>query len=208
MPDMMESKLGAYLDGELSPHSRLELEVHLQSCAECRAELESLSQLSHLLHNAPQPEFASPSQFKAQVILCLPERPEERRESAPRTWYLWLAPAITLGGWLFLQVTLGLSSIISLARQAGLLAGASTWLSNSPLQMTWFGLVQSTLGGLLAPAWLNDLAVVNDINLLLRNLVVIFLIQLGVGLLYWVSLLLVARRGRLEGSSPLTFLEG
>ena len=212
MPDMIQSKLGAYLDGELSERSRLEVETHLVSCPDCQQELESLRQLSYLLHTAPQPEFSPPQQFKSQVMLLLSSKMESRNPGMSSQQLYWLAPAVAIAGWFFLQVTLNLSGWLSLVNRAGLLDGAATWLNSNPLQTTWFSVTQSTLGGMLNPTWQSGLWVLNGINLFMQNLLVIFLLQLGAGLLYWVSLLLVARKRGLPGlvlsSGGQTSLEG
>jgi len=199
MPDLIQSKLGAYLDSELSQRSRMEVETHLESCSACQKELDSLRQLSHLLHTAPQPEFTPAQQFKAQVMLQLSGRTEIQSPGASFRQLYWLAPVVAITSWFFLQVTLTLSGLLSLANQAGLLGGAATWLNSNPLQTTWFSITHSTLSGFLNPTWQSGLGVLNDINLFIQNLLVIFLLQLGVGLLYWVSLLLVARKQGLPG---------
>jgi len=199
MYDLMQSKLGAYLDGELNQRSRMEVETHLVSCPDCQKELESLRQLSYLLHTAPQPEFTPAQQFKAQVTLLLTSKTEPRNPGASSHQLYWLAPAVAIAGWFFLQVTLNLSGWLSLANRAGLLDGAATWLNGNPLQMTWFSVTRSTLGGLLDPTWQNGLWFLNGINLFIQNLLVIFLLQLGAGLLFWLSLLLVARKRGLPG---------
>jgi hypothetical protein len=48
-------QLSALLDNELAAAERAELEAHLQSCATCRAELESLRRARALLRALPQP---------------------------------------------------------------------------------------------------------------------------------------------------------
>ncbi len=46
--------LSAYLDDQLSPSARDALEAHLTSCASCHEDLESLRNLTSLLHRVPQ----------------------------------------------------------------------------------------------------------------------------------------------------------
>lgn len=46
--------VSSYLDGELGPEARARVELHLSSCAECRAELESLRHLKLALSAAPR----------------------------------------------------------------------------------------------------------------------------------------------------------
>ncbi len=63
-------QLSALLDNELPAAERAELEAHLQSCAACRAELESLRRASALLRALPQPalprSFLLPTEPAAQ----------------------------------------------------------------------------------------------------------------------------------------------
>ena len=49
--------LGAYLDQEMPPAARAELEEHLRQCPACAAELRRLRELSHLLRATPWPEM-------------------------------------------------------------------------------------------------------------------------------------------------------
>jgi len=204
MPDLMQSKLGAYLDGELNPRSRAEVEAHLQKCANCREELESLQQLSHLLHGATEPEFTSPQQFKAQVMLQLPARPGDSLTAGQGSRLYWLAPAIGLGVWLFLQATLNLSASIEFLNQFAPFNGMTTWLQNNLLQMSWLSYTRAFLSGLFTPPWPAGLPWLNGLDLAFRNLFILLLIQLGAALFYWAGLLLAARRrgvaGLLSGS--------
>ena len=48
--------LPAYHDGELPPGRRQRVEAHLQGCPSCRAELETLTELSALLKADPAPQ--------------------------------------------------------------------------------------------------------------------------------------------------------
>lgn len=50
----VQKDLSAYLDGELDARERARVERHLQVCAECRADLESLRQTVKLLHLVPE----------------------------------------------------------------------------------------------------------------------------------------------------------
>lgn len=70
--------LGAYLDGELDGALREQIEAHLENCAACREELESLEQLSDLLQSSPQPTSrTSDAAFARQVLerISQPETP-------------------------------------------------------------------------------------------------------------------------------------
>lgn len=83
-------QLSALLDNELADAERAELEAHLQSCAACRAELESLRRASALLRALPQPalprSFLLPMEPAAQPSTGeraeLP-RPAQRQPATP-----------------------------------------------------------------------------------------------------------------------------
>lgn len=58
MTDCQQSiRLGAYLDGEMSPHERANMQEHLALCAACVTELERLERLSLLLRRSPQAQL-------------------------------------------------------------------------------------------------------------------------------------------------------
>ena len=190
MPDHISSKLGAYLDGELDRRAQFEVQAHLETCPACRAELEELRRLSSLLRAAPQPEFPSTLDFKAQFMLQLPRRTETPPRSNGRM-LLWLAPALVLLGWAFIQVALSLSTLVSLASQAGLLGGLASWINADSQQMLWVTAAQAALGGLLGPQGQTGLVVLNDAGLFTQNLVISLLLQLGAAVFYWGALALV-----------------
>ena len=128
MPDQMSNKLGAYLDGELDRRAQSEVQTHLETCPACQDELEELRRLSHLLRAAPQPDFTPAARLQDRFMLQLPRRDADTPLSAQTAgccsgWRLhWSWPA-----GFFIQVTLGLSTLILLASQAGFLDGAAAW---------------------------------------------------------------------------------
>jgi anti-sigma factor RsiW len=132
MPDLVQTKLGAFLDGELSRRDKIEVEIHLATCQACREELEELRSISHMLRAAPQPEFTAALDFKAQLMLQLPRRDAVSHAAPNHHLLVWLAPVIVLAVWIFIQVTLGLSTLLLFAKQAGFLDGAAAWISQSP----------------------------------------------------------------------------
>lgn len=71
-------ELSAYLDGALAPEPRARVELHMSSCADCRAELDSLRHLKLALSAAPR------KNMPADLALAL-----ERRfvEGAAAPWY-------------------------------------------------------------------------------------------------------------------------
>jgi hypothetical protein len=191
MPDPMRNKLGAYLDGELDRRSQIAVQAHLETCQTCQDELEELRRLSHLLRAAPQPDFTPALKFKAQLMLQLPRRDEVPHPHPEGRMLPWIAPALVLAGWIFIQVTLGLSTLVLLASQTGFLGSAAAWATRDPQQMLWFTTAQATFGGLLGLDGQVGLKVLNDFDLFAQNLIVPLLWQIGVAVLYWGALTLV-----------------
>lgn len=76
-------ELSAYLDGALAPEPRARVELHLSSCADCRAELDSLRHLKLALSSAPR------KSMPADLALALERRFSNGPSSAP--WYAGLA---------------------------------------------------------------------------------------------------------------------
>jgi anti-sigma factor RsiW len=191
MPDLVQTKLGAYLDGELSRRDKIEVEIHLATCQACREELEELRSISHMLRAAPQPEFTAALDFKAQLMLQLPRRDAVSHAAPNHHLLVWLAPVIVLAVWIFIQVTLGLSTLLLFAKQAGFLDGAAAWISQSPQQLLWFSTAQSAIGSGLGAEGLSGLNFLNDAGVFVQNMVTLLLWQVGIALLYWGALTLM-----------------
>lgn len=99
--------IAAYHDGELVSSRRRQVEVHLQDCADCRAELEALQGLSALLQEAPAPrQSLSDEKFASQVRLRMGPQPEQPlwRRGLSAGW--WSIPAGVIGMWAFGQAAL------------------------------------------------------------------------------------------------------
>jgi predicted anti-sigma-YlaC factor YlaD len=193
MPDLLRNKLGAYLDGELSRRDQIEIENHLETCPDCREELAELRQLSNLLSTAPQPEFTPALDFKAQLMLQLPRRYESLQPSPNGQLLPWMAPALVLAAWIFIQVTLGLSTLLLFAKQAGFLDGAAAWITNAPQQMLWFTTTRAAIGNGMGATELTGLNILNDAGLFMQNLFTLLFWQVGAAVLYWGALTLVWR---------------
>jgi anti-sigma factor RsiW len=197
MSDPITAKLAAYLDGELDARGQMAVQTHLETCPACQKELAELRQLSNLLRAAPQPDFTSALDFKAQLMLQLPRAAADPAQAAPsrsipNRWLLpWLAPALVLAGWILLQATLNLSTLAGLAAQAGLVDGAAAWINDAPQQMLWLTAAQATLGGLLGPQGQSSLHLLNNADLFTQNLLIGLALQAAAALLYWGSLALV-----------------
>ena len=185
MSDHMRNKLGAFLDGELDSHSQNEVQAHLETCMSCQDDLEALRRISHLLRADPQPDFIPALDFKKQLMLQLPRRAEVV-DAHPNSWKLpWIAPVLVLAGWIFFQVAVHLSTIISLFNQIGMLDSAVAWTSGNPQQTLWFNVFQAVVGSALNPPFLLGFKALNDASLIAQNMVIPFFRQVGVAVLYW-----------------------
>ncbi len=193
MPDLVQNKLGAYLDGELSRRDQIEIEVHLETCPACREELEELRRLSLLMRTAPRPDFTPALDFKAQLMLQLPRRDENQQANANVPALLLMAPALVLAGWIFIQVTLGLSTLLLFVKQVGFLDGASVWVNSAPQQMLWFTTARTAIGSGLGTQGLAGFEILNDAGLFLQNMTTLLLWQVGLAVLYWGAMTLVWR---------------
>ncbi len=132
MPDHKFELLNAYLDGELNPQQRRKLEAHLESCPECQAELDALETLSGTLAEVPLPEFTSPEQLAANVVLQLPRKPVQG--SASPKWgevAWWLAPVGLLAAWAFLSVYSLAGDLVGAANNLGLVENVSLLRGNT-----------------------------------------------------------------------------
>jgi hypothetical protein len=119
MKDHWTDRLSEYLDGDLAERERRQLEVHLQSCAECSAtlaELESVvTRARDLVHDAPA-EDLWPG-IAARIAA------PERREIAP--------------GWWRRQLTLSLPQAVAAGLALVLLSTATMWmLGRAPMPVT------------------------------------------------------------------------
>jgi anti-sigma factor RsiW len=191
MPDPIFNKLDAYLDGELNQRDRTEVEAHLETCSMCREELDDLRQLSSLLKAAPQPEFTPPLDFKAQFMLQLPRRDDPTYPIPEGHVLPWMAPTLVLAIWIFIQVTLGLSTLFLIANQAGFFDGALAWASSSPRQMLWISATQVAIGSELGAEGQIGLNILNDAGLFMQNLTTLLLWQVGLAVIYWGAMTLV-----------------
>jgi len=67
----MSEKVNLYHDGELDAAERSLVEQHLQTCADCRAELAQLSAISQSFQSAPAPKL---SQFSMHRLHAMADR--------------------------------------------------------------------------------------------------------------------------------------
>ena len=205
MPNHVTEWLNAYLDGELHGNWLHTVEAHLAECEACSAELQSLRDLSGLLHKVPAPEFTSPERFAANVNLLLPQRPV----TAPRSrlfeigW--WMIPVGLLAAWAFVSTASIVSNMISAANNFGLVDSANTLLvSGSSHTVNW----TSTLGqfGFLKSSSLQWFEMTERYS---RNVIPQFVWQVSIALLYltWIAIWW-ARQTRHQRQQYSQLLEG
>ena len=103
---MHRSEIAAYIDGELSPHEELQLEMHFAACKNCSQELNEQKKLLCVLDFAleNEREFELPSNFTKVVVTNAESKVSGLRHPQERTKALFICTA------LFLLVLLGLVS--------------------------------------------------------------------------------------------------
>ena len=180
--------LGAYHDGELSNARLRQVEEHLAECAECKAELDGMRGLSVLLREtAPAGEFLPTERFVANLTLSLPRQPEQPQPRKMLEIGWWLIPVSLLGTWVFIQITVSLSSVFTAAVDAGLLGSNLSWFQGNPSQMEWFATAMNLFGNQLGLTGRVVLSELNEVNLFVTELTGHYLWQafLAVSYLGW-----------------------
>jgi hypothetical protein len=186
MSNHVSEWLNAYHDGELRGNRLRSVEAHLAECELCQAELESLVDLSDLLHEVRAPEMVSAERFAAQVNLRLPRS----RNVPPGTrltevgW--WMIPVGLLTSWVFVSTALILSDVLSVAGNLGLLSGLSEWLAFGPENNVY---LSTTIGqaGLLSG---NGLNWAESLETITRVSLPQIILQVSIALLYlsWIAI--------------------
>jgi len=172
MTDHVTEWLGAYHDGELRGARLRQIEQHLGKCATCQAELDELRNLSTMLQDtASNGDFLLTERFVANLALRLPRQSEQPQLHKALKIGWWLIPVGLLGIWLFIDITLSLSSVVMLAADFGLLGRNLAWLQGDPLQMQWFATAMDLFGNQLGAPGRAILSVLNDANLFCAQLV-------------------------------------
>jgi predicted anti-sigma-YlaC factor YlaD len=163
MSDEMRKQLGAYLDCELSSSLRQAVQAHLNTCPDCREELDTLRQLSKTLRSAPLPAgLPSADRFVDQLAPRLPAR-SVNRTAIPASRAGWLIPLGLLAMLIFIQATGVLSTLVTLASGSGQLGQIGTWFAAGSGQTLWFSAAQTTLQNVLSMNAFSNLQVTNDI---------------------------------------------
>lgn len=183
MNEHVTAWLGAYHDGELQGRRLRQVEMHLASCAMCRAELEDLQKLSTLLQESPMAEgLVQPERFVAQVGLRLPRRPTQPawKRALERGW-LW-APVGLLGAWVFVQAVFFVARLVLLGLRAGLGDDLVAGLLPVAQQGTWLPSILNYLGASLSDSSMTAVRALGTVGWSFTlNLVLLAVI----GLLYW-----------------------
>jgi anti-sigma factor RsiW len=65
--------LSLYLDGELSPRRRAEIEQHLATCANCHAVVDTVRKTIQLYQDLPQPKLSPAARERLYRALALNE---------------------------------------------------------------------------------------------------------------------------------------
>ena len=179
MSEHVNEWLSPYFDGELHDTRLRQVENHLSECAQCRAELERVRELSTLLQRtAPTGEFIPTERFISNLTLNLPRQPErpQTRKALEIGW--WLIPVGVLGTWVFLQVTFSLSSLVQTISDAGLLGSTFAWFQGNPSQTEWFSMLTRFFG---SQAFFSTL---NNADLFVQNLTGQLFWQIILGVIY------------------------
>ena len=81
-----------------------------------------------------------------------------------------MAPTLVLAGWIFIQVTLGLSTLVLLANQAGFLDGAAAWAASCPAaNAVVYRCPGHAIGSGLGTEGMAGLNILNDAGLFIQN---------------------------------------
>jgi hypothetical protein len=97
--DQVRGFLSAWIDRQMQPEDRAELEEHLQECAECRAAAESTEDLHGDLVRAFESPRVAAARVAEQVVASLPgsTMPAQRAAPARQTGWTSLGLALALG---------------------------------------------------------------------------------------------------------------
>ena len=178
--------LNAYFDGELHGHRLHQVEEHLIVCETCRAELESLGNVSGLLHEVPLPDFPSPERFASQVNLLLPQKrtSPSRPQLSEAGW--WMIPVGILAVWVFISTAILLSNVVSTADNFGLLdSTTASLISDSSDKADWTSRLEQV--GVLKGDSLQRAETTESFT---RNVLPQFIWQVSIAMLYltWIAI--------------------
>ena len=157
------NRLGAYLDGELSPRRSKTVSAHVARCKACRVALEELRRLVPVMHALEAPPV--PAGLADHVMACARTRAVRSHEGpvtwSPLEWWrmvsgpLRLAACVTVLLAFFFGLALGRGAFVSGNNQATVAGAASTegfeWFSQTPpasLGSTYLMLASNDVGGM------------------------------------------------------------
>ena len=189
--------LNAYLDDELKNGRLDQVEKHLAECEQCQAELESLQNVSSLLHEVPAPEFISSERFASQVSLRLPHAQPRATKRKAQEMGWWMIPVSLLMLWVLIGTSEVVSGMVSTAGRFGLLNGTPSWAAiGSSDGAIWSG----TLGdfGLLSGDSLQWAELTESFT---RNKLPQIIWQVAIALLYlsWIAIWWARQKPREHG---------
>lgn len=197
MSNHVSEWLNAYHDGELRGSRLHQVEMHLSECELCQVEVESLDELSSLLHEVPTPEFIPSERFAAQVSLRLPHKQivVSKKKILEAGW--WMIPVAILSSWIFVSTASILGDILSVAANLGLLSGMSAWLTSGPVNDIYLSTTIGQMGllGGTGLSWAEASETFTRISLPLIGL------QVSIALLYlsWIAIWWVRHTRRRYG---------
>jgi anti-sigma factor RsiW len=192
--------LSAYVDAELRGNLLVQVEKHLAECRTCRAEMESLRQLSSLLGEIPAPKFSSPERFVAKVNLRLPHGLPKSTKLKVQEVGWWMIPVSLLIVWVFIGTAVTVSSAISNAGALGLVKTEPAWLTVSSFNgAAWSGRLAEA--GLL---YGNSLKWAEEMEVFTRHILHPIIWQVSIAFLYlnWIAIWWVRYR-QPENGPPL-----
>ena len=70
--------LPEYIDGKLDKTTREKVEIHLESCSDCKAQLKEMSAFLAFMNSVPNPEV--PDGMKDEFAICWPDLTFRRRK--------------------------------------------------------------------------------------------------------------------------------
>lgn len=186
MSDHMTEWLSAYLDGELHGIRLHRVEAHLAECRDCRAELQSLKDLSAVLHESGAPKFNAPERFIAQVNLRLPHQRARASRSKAFEIGWWMIPIGIMTLWIFMSTAFVVRDMISAAAAFGWVGSVPAWVIRDPSAGVYWS-VAFGQAGLLSG---NSLQWAQETESFIRTAVPQLTWQVSIALLYlsWIAI--------------------
>ena len=86
----------AYFDGEIDAVAAVDVERHVEHCAECRALLESYQEMRTAIRRDLTHHHAPPK-LRAQITRALHQEDDRQDSAGHRQWYIKLALPVFLG---------------------------------------------------------------------------------------------------------------